>query len=181
MHAATPDWLDRDVIACLEQKCGTLVDAVLIAYASGTVGGELHSLGVRDLSTFGGADVYIPEGRERVVWARVVEYHDCVAQPEDEASAARPPAGPVSKDKGGRPPVEISKDALLEIFRQSLERARSTAKRPQPSYEAIADAVGVKRTWVTPIVKWAVKHQREARRAIASSETPARFSTFVRD
>lgn len=55
MQAAAPDWLDRDVIACLEEKCGTLVDAVLIAYASGSVRDELHSLDVRDMSTFGGA------------------------------------------------------------------------------------------------------------------------------
>lgn len=84
METAAPDWLDRDVIACLEEKCGTLVDAVLIAYASGSVGDELDSLGVRDMSTFGGADVYVPEGRERVVWARVVEYHGCGAQTEAE-------------------------------------------------------------------------------------------------
>jgi hypothetical protein len=84
VETAAPDWLDRDVIACLEEKCGTLVDAVLIAYASGSVGGELDSLGVRNISTFGGVDVYVPEGRERVVWARVVEYHGCGAQTEAE-------------------------------------------------------------------------------------------------
>jgi hypothetical protein len=78
-----PDWLDRDVIACLEEKCGSLVSALTVAYdASGGEFGELHGWGVRDLSTFGpppdyGANVYIPEGRERFVWERVVEYHGC--------------------------------------------------------------------------------------------------------
>lgn len=88
---------------------------------------------------------------------------------------------PASKDKGGRPEVEISQDTLHAIFRQSLERARSTSKRAKPSYQEIADDNGVGRTWVTPIVKWAVKHQREAREAIRLSKTPPRFSTFVRD
>lgn len=92
MQTTALDWLDRDVIACLEEKCGTLVDAVLIAYASESVGGELHSLGVRDLSSFGGANVYIPEGRERVVWARVVDYHGCLArQPQGEVRRQHAP------------------------------------------------------------------------------------------
>jgi hypothetical protein len=98
-----------------------------------------------------------------------------------DASEGQPSTGPAAKDKGGRPSVEISKATLHEIFRQSLERARSTAKRPKPTYQEIADDNGVGRTWVTPIVKWAVKHQKEARSAIALSETPSRFSTFVRD
>jgi hypothetical protein len=88
---------------------------------------------------------------------------------------------PVSKNRGGRPTVEVSKDTLLEILRQSLQRARSTAKRPKPTYQEIAANNGVERTWVTPIVKWAVKHPREAREAIRLSKTPPRFSTFVRD
>lgn len=101
MPVAAPDWLDRDVIACLEEKCGTLVTAVKIAYESANVGDELHSFGVRDLSTFGpppdyGADVYIPEGRERVVWARVVEYHGCEAQTAAELLDVEP-------DLSGRP------------------------------------------------------------------------------
>jgi hypothetical protein len=81
----------------------------------------------------------------------------------------------------GRPGFTVTSDTLLKIFRQSLERARSTSKPPQPSYEKIAADNDVKRTWVTPIVKWAVKHQQEARRAIRLSEIPPRFSTIVRD
>jgi hypothetical protein len=81
----------------------------------------------------------------------------------------------------GRPAIKVSKETMLEIFRQSLERTRSTAKRREPTYEAIADANGVKRAWVTPIVKWAEKHQRDALRAIAMSEIPPRFSTYVKD
>jgi hypothetical protein len=85
----------------------------------------------------------------------------------------------VSKDTGGRPEVEISQDTLFEIFRQSLQRGPS--RRSKPTYEEIAANNGVERTWVTPIVKWAVKHPREAREAIRLSKTPPRFSTFVRD
>jgi hypothetical protein len=82
---------------------------------------------------------------------------------------------------GGRPPVTVSRETLLEILRRGLERARSTTRVRQPSYEAIADEFGMKRTWTTPIVKWAEKHQREAREAIALSKTPERFSTIVAD
>src|SRR5262249_40823060 len=85
------------------------------------------------------------------------------------------------KGEPGRPTIKVSKETMLEIFRQSLERTRSTAKRREPTYEAIADANGVKRAWVTPIVKWAEKHQRDARRAIAMSEIPPRFSTYIKD
>ena len=96
--ALRPDRLGHGVIACLEEKCGTVVDAVLIAYASGGVGDELHSLGVRDLSSFGGPDVYIPEGRERVVWSRVVDYHGCDAKPTPPRMDA---AAPRSNDPPG--------------------------------------------------------------------------------
>jgi hypothetical protein len=41
---------------------------VLRALARPGVGAELHALGVRDLSTFGGADVYIPSEHES--WVR---------------------------------------------------------------------------------------------------------------
>jgi hypothetical protein len=109
VELAAPDWLDRDVIACLEEKCGTLVDAVLIAYASASVGGELDSLGVRNLSSFGGADVYVPEGRERVVWARVVEYHGCEAHPAAEFADVEP-------DLSGKPLPAV---AVLRALRAS--------------------------------------------------------------
>jgi hypothetical protein len=79
----------------------------------------------------------------------------------------------------GRPNVTVTKDTLLEIFRQSLERTRS--KPPQPSYQQIADDNDVKRTWVTPIVKWAEKHPQTALHATRASKIPARFSTIVRN
>ena len=66
---------------------------------------------------------------------------------ENDAADASAPAAP------GRPNVTVTKDTLLEILRQSLERTRS--KPPRPSYQQIADDNDVKRTWVTPIVKWA--------------------------
>jgi hypothetical protein len=78
----------------------------------------------------------------------------------------------------GRPNVTVTKDTLLEIFRQSLERTRS--KPPQPSYQQIADDNDVKRTWVTPIVKWAEQHPQTALHATRASTIPARFSTIVR-
>jgi hypothetical protein len=114
MPAPASDWLDRDVIVCLEEKCGTLDMAVKIAYESGSVGDELHSLGVRDLSTFGpppnyGADVYVPEGRERVVWARVVEYHGCEAQTADEFVDVEP-------DLSGKPLPAVATLQALRAY-----------------------------------------------------------------
>lgn len=91
------------------------------------------------------------------------------------------PAKPEVRGEPGRPRVLVTKATLLEIFKQSLERARDTAKPPRPHYQEIADDNGVKRTWVTPIVKWVVGHQQEALHALATSEIPARFSTCVRD
>jgi hypothetical protein len=130
------DWLDRDVIACLEEKCGTLVDAVLIAYASGGVGDELHSLGVREISTFGGADVYVPEGRERVVWARVVEYHDCVS-PQPQA-AKRP---------RHRPPDPIPL-ATVKDLKWELAQRKAKPRDPELTQEKIAGRLGLDRTRV---------------------------------
>lgn len=49
------------------------------------------------------------------------------------------------------------------------------ARPPQPSYRVIAANASVKRTWVTPNVKWAVTHQREAREAIRLWEIPEGF------
>ncbi len=85
------------------------------------------------------------------------------------------------KGEPGRPRVLVTKDTIFEIFRQSLERARDTAKPPRPYYWQIADDNEVKRTWVTPIVKWVAGHQQEALHALAASEIPPRFSTCVRD
>jgi hypothetical protein len=70
---------------------------------------------------------------------------------------------------------------LFGLLARGLERARSTKKRRQPSYDSIAGEYGLKRTWTTPIVKWAETHQREARQALATSKTPRRFSTLIRD
>ena len=75
--------------------------------------------------------------------------------------------------------MTVTRDTLLEILRQSLERTRS--QPPQPSYQQIADDNDVKRTWVTPIIKWAEKHPWEALDALRLSNVPARFSTIVRD
>ncbi len=79
----------------------------------------------------------------------------------------------------GRPNVTVTKDTLLDILRQSLERTRS--RPPQPTYEQIAADNDVKRTWVTPIVKWVEKHPQTALHATRVAEIPARFSTIVRD
>ena len=89
------------------------------------------------------------------------------------------PAAP--KGDPGRPSVTVTKEILLEIFKQSLERARSTEKRKQPSYARIAADHEVGRTWVTPIVKWVARHPGDALHAVALSEIPQRFSTIVRD
>jgi hypothetical protein len=131
VQAPAPDWLSRDVIACLEEKCGTLVDAVLIAYASGGVGGELHSLGVRDMSTFGGADVYVPEGRERVVWARVVDYHGCVAREPQEPKETRPRQTREEElDLGGSySPVELTAGAKAYASgRRTIDEVKAAAR-----------------------------------------------------
>ena len=91
----------------------------------------------------------------------------------DAAAEASTPAAP------GRPNVTVTKDTLLEILRQSLERTRS--QPPRPSYQQIADDNDVKRTWVTAIVKWAESHPQTALHATRVSKIPARFSTLVRD
>ena len=78
----------------------------------------------------------------------------------------------VSAGESGRPRITLNKETLFVLFERGLERARSTERRRQPSYERIADEVGLKRTWVTPIVKWAERHQLEARKAIVSVENP---------
>ena len=135
MPAGAPDWLHRDVIACLEEKCETLDDAVLIAYdATGGVDGELHRLGVRDLSTFGGADVYVPEGRERVVWARVVEYHGCAA-PQPQA-AKRP---------RHRPPDPISEETIKDLKWELAQRKARRGDR-ELSQEKIAGRLELDRS-----------------------------------
>jgi hypothetical protein len=85
------------------------------------------------------------------------------------------------KGKPGRRKTVITKAVLFGLFERGLERARSPKKRRHPSYDSIAGEYGLKRTWTTPIVQWAEKHQREARRAIVSSKIPPRFSTLVRD
>jgi hypothetical protein len=73
------------------------------------------------------------------------------------------PAKHEVRGEPGRPRVLVTKDTLFEIFRQALERARDTAKPPHPYYQQIAAENGVKRTWVTPIVKWVAGHQQEKR------------------
>jgi hypothetical protein len=88
---------------------------------------------------------------------------------------------PETKGESGRPKITITKETLLALFASGLERARSMKKRREPSYDSIADEHGLKRTWTTPIVKWAETHQREAREAIASSKAPRSFSTLIRD
>jgi hypothetical protein len=85
------------------------------------------------------------------------------------------------RGESGRPRQTITQDELHGLFKRGLERARSTKKRRQPSYDSIADEYGLKRTWTTPIVKWAETHQRAAREAIVTSKTPRRFSALVRD
>ena len=98
-----------------------------------------------------------------------------------EGSSPRPgnDAGSSRARESGQRKVTVTHDTLRVILRQSLQRTRS--KPPQPSYQQIADDNDVKRTWVTPIVKWAEKHPREARDALWMSRVPARFSTIVRD
>jgi len=85
------------------------------------------------------------------------------------------------KGDPGRPTKEIAENVLLGLLDRGLERARSTGWRRQPTYEAIASEYGLKRTWTTPIVKWAETHQRDARQAISTSKIPRRFSTLVRN
>jgi hypothetical protein len=85
------------------------------------------------------------------------------------------------KGESGRPKTLITQAVLLDLFRAGLERARSTKKRRQPTYEVIADEHGLKRTWTTAIVKWAETHQGEAKQALATSKTPKRFSALIRD
>jgi hypothetical protein len=91
MPVSAPDWLGSGVVACLEKKCGTLDDAVLVTYeATGGEFGALHALGVRDLSGFGASDVHVPESRARIVWTQVAEFHGCGAQETVEATAQQP-------------------------------------------------------------------------------------------
>jgi len=86
------------------------------------------------------------------------------------------------KGESGRPENRIARAALFGLFERGLERARCPNKRRRrPTYDEIADEFGLKRTWITPIVKWAEAHQRQALRAVRTSKTPARFSTLVRD
>jgi hypothetical protein len=92
---------------------------------------------------------------------------------EDDAPGASGPG------TSGRPKVTVTQDTLRVILWQALERTRS--KPPRPTYQQIADDNDVKRTWVTPIVKWAENHPQTALQATRASKIPARFSTIVRD
>jgi hypothetical protein len=152
---------------------GLTPERVFLALARPGFGDELGALGVRDVSGFGPNEVLWPPENE----ARIMEIVELSEGALTDDKAARSGAQGIP----GRPRVTITEDTLFNIFRQSLERARSTSKPAQPSYEAIAATNEVGRTWVTPVVKWAVAHQLEARQAIALSETPERFSTIVRD
>ncbi len=62
------DWLSADQIAALEADYGSSAGALLMLLARPDVGDELYALGVQDLSSFGGPDVYVPPERERLVW-----------------------------------------------------------------------------------------------------------------
>jgi hypothetical protein len=84
------------------------------------------------------------------------------------------------KGESGRPRILLTQADLLGLFERGLERARSAKKRRKPTYDEIADEYKLKRTWTTPIVKWAEAHQREARKAIVTSKIPPRFSALVR-
>jgi hypothetical protein len=120
--------------------------------------------GVNVLERAGSPDPYIdvPDGQLAAVRAFVAR---CL--------------GSTAKGDAGRPSIKVSTKTLLSIFERALERGAGS--RATPSYGDIAKEAGVKRTWVTPIVKWAVKHKKEARWAIDMSEIPARFSTLVED
>jgi hypothetical protein len=142
---------------------------VLRALARPGIGDELRALGVRDLSAFGPDDY---EGEAQ--WPPWNEAR--IRELVDEEAVKREVKG-----EPGRPRVLVTKATLLEIFKQSLERARDTAEPPRPYYQQIATDNGVKRTWVTPIVKWVAAHQQEALHAVATSEIPPRFSTCVRN
>ncbi len=107
--------------------------------------------------------------------------HDCPPWERLPPLEDDEPAKHEVKGEPGRPRVLVTKGALFEIFRQSLERARDTAEPPRPYYAEIAADNGVKRTWVTPIVKWVAGHQHEALHALTTSEIPPRFSTYIRD
>jgi hypothetical protein len=140
---------------------------VLRAWAKPEASQELHGLGVRVLPASGASHVYVPADDKLYIMGRVASWL------ADDSGA-----GP-AKGKPGRPRVTVTRDTFVGILKQSLERAQSTARPPQPSYEAIATYAGVKRTWVTPIVEWTIAHPREALEAIRLSKIPERFSTIV--
>jgi hypothetical protein len=85
-----------------------------------------------------------------------------------------------SKGKPGRHKKTVSDAVVLGLLERGLERHRSLNKRrKEPGYKKIADEFDLARTWATEIVKWAEKHPHEARRAIATSEIPTRFSAYL--
>jgi hypothetical protein len=135
------------------------VDAMLVAMTRPGVPETLDKLGLVELSVWP-RRWFVPE-ENLPVFRRIV-------------GATEP------KGEPGRPDKTITQAVLLGLFERGLERARSPKQRKHPSYASIADEYGLSRTWITPIVQWAEKHQRAARRALVTSETPARFSTLTR-
>jgi hypothetical protein len=173
------DGLDADTIGRLHDLYPELEAAAVVAVR--------RQENARQFARYAGSVEKTPEvdslGRQREEW-EPVEY---VWFPEDTAASASAwlagvlLAAGVVKGEPGRPTVRVDKDTMLEILRQSLERAASTATRPRPYIKDIAASNDVKRTWVTPIVKWVAAHQAETLQALAVPEIPSRFSAYIRD
>jgi hypothetical protein len=98
------DWLAAGVIRALETECGTVDEAVLVVLKTPGVGDELHARGVRDLSGFGPAEVYVPPEHERWVYRRVAE-HFGYAEDDEGREGGRP-----STSKRGRREKAVSDD-----------------------------------------------------------------------
>jgi hypothetical protein len=168
---AAEEWLDAPVVAYFYREFGSPREAAVEAMQLPAFKDGFASLGVRlEIA---------PDGRpypdlrtrsiEKPFWKLV------------EAAVGPGSQGLEAKGEPGRPGIKITQAMLFDLFRAGLERARSTKKRRHPTYAAIAEEHGLRRTWTTPFVKWAETHQREAREAIATSKTPRRFSTLIRD
>jgi hypothetical protein len=139
-------------------------ERVLQALARPGVGDELHALGVRDLSGFGPAEVYIPP--EHVARVReLVEAEEAEPAAEDQ---------PKLDERAER--WRIPYDSFWYILEQRVKRGKlakvsTLAERTRRSRRLTF----VGRTRVAHVVEWIEAHPEQAERALALHEIPAGF------
>jgi hypothetical protein len=111
---------------------GLSPERVIRALARPGLGDELHALGVRDMSTFGGADVYIPPEHESYIRERIDETLG------PEAGVVPPP----TKTRW-RQPDPLDTEAVRECEAKLRERGAARAAGGRVRHELTLEQIGL--------------------------------------